>query len=245
MGGIKKEYMPLGTEIVSGELSESDGRRSGKGYTVLGAVLKAFASCPHIGTIIITIPPGSEKDENTARASLPEEFRSGEFLSLKERKHIFFVHGGSTRRASVYNALKQLASSSPSLVLIHDGARPWIKKELIESIMDAAVKYGAAIPALPINETPKEIDASGDPVFIKKHLKRKTIYAAQTPQGFRFPEILKAHEKAAEREARDGIEYTDDAEVWGEFVGQVAVIPGDPENRKITYPGDLVKPASE
>jgi len=75
--------------------------------------------------------------------------------------------------------------------------------------------------------------------FIERHLIRENVYTAQTPQGFAFPEILAAHEKAAKREEQDGFEYTDDAEVWGEFAGQVAVIPGDSENRKITYPEDI------
>jgi 2-C-methyl-D-erythritol 4-phosphate cytidylyltransferase/2-C-methyl-D-erythritol 4-phosphate cytidylyltransferase/2-C-methyl-D-erythritol 2,4-cyclodiphosphate synthase len=73
------------------------------------------------------------------------------------------------------------------------------------------------------------------PVYIKRHLRRSFIGTAQTPQAFAFPEILLAHEKAAQKE----IEYTDDAEVWGEFIGPVAVVPGAPENRKITFPEDL------
>jgi 2-C-methyl-D-erythritol 4-phosphate cytidylyltransferase/2-C-methyl-D-erythritol 4-phosphate cytidylyltransferase/2-C-methyl-D-erythritol 2,4-cyclodiphosphate synthase len=66
------------------------------------------------------------------------------------------------------------------------------------------------------------------------------VGAAQTPQTFAFPDILRAHEKAAERELREGYEYTDDAEVWGEFIGPVASTPGSAKNRKITYPEDLV-----
>jgi 2-C-methyl-D-erythritol 4-phosphate cytidylyltransferase len=76
-------------------------------------------------------------------------------------------------------------------------------------------------------------------LFVKRHLRRASVGTAQTPQGFAFPEILYAHEKAAARELAGGVEYTDDAEVWGEFQGPVAVVPGSPENRKITFPGDL------
>jgi 2-C-methyl-D-erythritol 4-phosphate cytidylyltransferase len=116
-----------------------------------------------------------------------------------------------------------------------------IKIELIDKIIDAVYLYGAAIPLLPLIETPKEGDFSGPggTGFITRHLKRAGLGVAQTPQGFVFPEILRAHEKAAIRESRDGVEYTDDAEVWGEFVGPVAVVSGDPENRKITFPGDM------
>ncbi|MDL2230018.1 2-C-methyl-D-erythritol 4-phosphate cytidylyltransferase, partial [Treponema sp. OttesenSCG-928-L16] len=85
-------------------------------------------------------------------------------------------------------------------------------------------------------ETPKEIDEKG---FVIRHLRRSFITAAQTPQGFAFPEILEAHEKAAGQEELNGREYTDDAEVWGEFIGPVFTIPGETENRKITFPEDL------
>ena len=225
MGGVKKEYAPL----------------PGKNLTVLGAALGAFASSPRIETIVITVPPGAEEE---ARASL------GEALAGQEHSRILFVSGGPTRRASVHNALLLLESCHPSHVLIHDGARPWIKPDLVERIIDAAIRFDAVIPALPLLETPKELAAAElagtensapreGPAFIKRHLKRAELCFAQTPQGFRFPEILKAHEKAAERESKEQCEYTDDAEVWGEFIGQVAVIPGDPENKKITYPEDL------
>jgi 2-C-methyl-D-erythritol 4-phosphate cytidylyltransferase / 2-C-methyl-D-erythritol 2,4-cyclodiphosphate synthase len=233
MGGVKKEYLALPS------LSETP-------LTVLGAAVSAFASLPQIRPIVITVPPGEESE---ARSLLPKGLTS-------ENERIFFVSGGKTRRASVHNALLFLASHKPAYVLIHDGARPWIKKELIGKIIEGAIKYGAAIPALPLVETPKELgfvnensnifyhgvtqsEESKEYRFIKRHLKRGNICTVQTPQGFAFPEILAAHEKAVEREAKEGFEYTDDAEVWGEFTGQVAAIPGDPENRKITYPEDL------
>ena len=221
MGGVKKEYLFL---------PESP-------FTVLGAALSAFASCPRVGPIAIITPPGEEEG---ARLALPAERCSGGLLA---GSRILFAAGGPTRRASVHNALLRLEQCRPSHVLIHDGARPWIKPELIEKIIDAAIKFGAVIPALPLLETPKELmpnePAAEGPTFIKRHLRRSSLCAAQTPQGFKFPELLAAHEKAAEREQNEKLEYTDDAEVWGEFVGQVAVISGDPENRKITYPEDL------
>ena len=223
MGGSKKEYLTLPS--LSKENSFSNP------LTVLGAAVSAFASLPHIRPIVITVPPGGESE---AQSCLPKELRNS------ETKRIFFVSGGKTRRASVHNALLFLASYKPSHVLIHDGARPWIKRELIEKIIEGTIKYGAVIPALPLVETPKELKTSADEVkFVERHLRRENLCAVQTPQGFAFPEILAAHEKAAEREAKEGFEYTDDAEVWGEFTGQVAVIAGVSENRKITYPEDL------
>jgi len=218
MGGKKKEYLDLPNNTAENPL------------TVLGIAVSAFASLPQIRPIVITVPPG---EESQARSCLPKELQS-------DTERICFVSGGKTRRASVHNALLFLAGHSPSYVLIHDGARPWIKRELIEKIAEATIRYRAAIPALPLVETPKELDSSeGEVRFIRRHLKRENLCAVQTPQGFAFPEILAAHEKAAKREEQDGFEYTDDAEVWGEFAGQVAVISGNSENRKITYPEDL------
>jgi len=218
MGCKKKEYLSL--PYIA----------AGSPLTVLGTVVSAFASLPQIRPIVIAVPPG---EESQARSCLPKELQA-------ETERVYFVSGGKTRRASVHNALLFLAGYKPSYVLIHDGARPWIKRELIEKIAEATIKYRAAIPALPLVETPKELDSStGEVRFIKRHLRRENLCAVQTPQGFAFPEILAAHEKAAKREEQYGFEYTDDAEVWGEFAGQVAVIPGDTENRKITYPEDL------
>jgi 2-C-methyl-D-erythritol 4-phosphate cytidylyltransferase/2-C-methyl-D-erythritol 2,4-cyclodiphosphate synthase len=219
MGTGKKEYLPL---------PQGDSR-----LTVLGATVAAFASCPRIETIVVTVPTG---EEGIARSCLPEGLlaREGGIEG-----GILFVEGGPTRRSSVHRALSLLEPCHPTHVLIHDGARPWVKRDLIERCIEAAIRYGAVTPVLPLVETPKELEPSGNAQIIKHHLRRTALCTAQTPQGFAFPEILRAHEKAAVKEEKESIDYTDDAEVWGEFAGQVTVIPGDPENRKITFPEDL------
>ena len=225
MGGIKKEYQKLGSQSV----------------TVLGSVVRAFSEVSCVEIIVIAV---SENEENSARAALPPE------CLVSERPKLFFVNGGKTRRASVYNALLFLSSHNPCYVLIHDGARPWVSPSLIQSIIASAQEHGAVIPLLSLTDTPKECDAPFEnksdgareqaflekPIFIKTHLKRACTGIAQTPQGFKFPEILRAHEKAA---LCDDEEFTDDAEVWGRFCGQVAVIAGSKENRKITFPEDI------
>ena len=219
MGGQKKEYLYLPSQE--------------KGITVLAAAVSAFALSNRISAIAIAVRPG---DENAARSCLPEEL-------LAQGERIFFVPGVSTRQASVHSALSLLEPYHPTHVLIHDGARPWITEKLIEAIIDAAIRYDAVIPVLPLLETPKELNSieisSLKPAFIERHLKRAQVFTAQTPQGFKYLEILKAHVMAAEREGQGNACYTDDAELWGEFIGQVAVIPGEIENRKITYPEDM------
>jgi 2-C-methyl-D-erythritol 4-phosphate cytidylyltransferase len=223
MGGVKKEYLRL--PGVSDSL------------TVLGAAVSAFAAVPEINTIVIVVPEDMETGEAAARKALPPKILAG-----KTGPTLRFTTGGNTRRASVFNALRALATDTPNYVLIHDGARPWVSPALIEHAIRGVKQYRALIPLLPLTETPKETDLPLDgsfnngPVFIKRQLKRAFIGTAQTPQAFAFPEILAAHEKAA---AQDGRDFTDDAEVWAEFCGPVAVIPGETGNRKITFREDM------
>ncbi|MDR0487466.1 MAG: 2-C-methyl-D-erythritol 4-phosphate cytidylyltransferase [Treponema sp.] len=226
MGGVKKEYRTIDTP--------------GHSLTVLGSVVRAFASVSQVEMMVIAVP---ENGETAAREALPAEYVTA------CKPQLFFVTGGKTRRASVFNALSLLAERNPRYVLIHDGARPWVQPQLIERIIRAVQEHNAVTPLLPLTDTPKECDAplwetqpcsdtSDDvsPIRIQRHLKRSLVGVAQTPQAFAFPEILHAHEKAAESGRED---FTDDAEVWGAFCGPVAVIPGSPDNRKITFSGDI------
>ncbi|MDR2211360.1 MAG: 2-C-methyl-D-erythritol 4-phosphate cytidylyltransferase [Spirochaetaceae bacterium] len=219
--GVKKEYRLVGDK------TDMEGRP----LTVLGKAALAFAACSRISTVVITVPNDPNLGEFAARDSLPARL-----LKSRGKPHFFFVPGGPTRRASVHHALSMLEGYHPGYVLIHDGARPWIEPALIDRVIDAMLKHRAAIPLLPLTDTPKEIDEAG---IVKRHLRRMLVGNAQTPQGFSFPEILRAHKRAAEREQAEGWVYTDDAEVWGEFVGDVFVVPGSPLNKKITFPEDL------
>jgi 2-C-methyl-D-erythritol 4-phosphate cytidylyltransferase/2-C-methyl-D-erythritol 4-phosphate cytidylyltransferase/2-C-methyl-D-erythritol 2,4-cyclodiphosphate synthase len=225
MGGLKKEYLTLS------ETQNTDGAAvfQTEGLTVLGAALSSFSACERVSAIAITIPVDDGAGEYAARKALPQR------LLRQECPAVFFVPGGSSRRVSVHHALSTLAGFKPDYVLIHDGARPWIKTSMIDRVIDAVILYDAVLPVLPLSETPKELDGG----FVKRHLKRASIVLAQTPQAFAFNTLLAAHEKAAERELSDSVEYTDDAEVWGEFVGAVAVVDGDKSNRKITFPEDI------
>jgi len=206
------------------------------GNTVLGTAVSTFASVPSVQVIVISIP---ENDENAARSALPAN------LLESQNPKLLFVTGGSTRQHSVFNALSLLTDFSPDYALIHDGARPWVSPSLIENIIKAVKKHNAVIPLLPLTDTPKECESSWEvqtdndasAMFIKTHLKRVNTGIAQTPQAFKFPEILNAHKQATIVEKE---EFTDDAEIWGRFCGKVAVIKGDPENKKITFPEDLI-----
>jgi len=205
---LKKEYQRL---------------KEGESLTVLGSSVCAFVAVPAVKIIVIVIP---ENDEEAAAEALLQDFSAGKDIK------IFFVTGGASRRSSVYNALLALVPHNPDYVLIHDGARPWINAPFIEEIIEKVKIHGAVIPLLPLAETPKEHNGK----FITNHLKRVNAGVAQTPQAFKFPQILYAHERAA---AVEDEEFTDDAEIWGRFCGKVAVVSGFPENRKITFKEDL------
>jgi 2-C-methyl-D-erythritol 4-phosphate cytidylyltransferase/2-C-methyl-D-erythritol 2,4-cyclodiphosphate synthase len=143
--------------------------------------------------------------------------------------------GGATRQASVRAGLEALAARKPEIVLIHDAARPFASAALVSRAIAAAQRSGAAIPALPVTDTVKSVDAQG---IVDKTLDRNTLRLVQTPQGFAFPALLDAHRRAAVA-GRD--DFTDDAAL-AEWAGmKVSVFAGDPGNIKITSPEDFAR----
>lgn len=140
------------------------------------------------------------------------------------------VTGGQTRQASVRNGLESLVARVPDLVLIHDGARPCPSTELVRRAAATAERHGAAIPALPVTDTLKQVDPAGRLIG---SVDRASVRAVQTPQAFRFSLILDAHRKAA------GGDLTDDAAIAEQAGHAVYVFDGDPANRKITTMQDL------
>ena len=209
--GIKKEYLPYNKGTVLSNCAE----------TFLETCYDLF----EITDFIVTCPDGGFDECSNALDSLHLLFYPG--LELK------ICAGDSTRQKSVYNALRAV-EGNPDIVLIHDGARPFVTKEVILSSIEAAIEFGASVPGVTPTDTQKEIDEEG---FICRHLVRNSLVAVQTPQCFEFNRLFEAHKKAR----KDGHEYTDDTEIWGTYCGRVKVIPGDINNIKITYPADLEK----
>jgi 2-C-methyl-D-erythritol 4-phosphate cytidylyltransferase/2-C-methyl-D-erythritol 2,4-cyclodiphosphate synthase len=143
--------------------------------------------------------------------------------------------GGATRQASVRAGLEALEAHRPDIVLIHDAARPFASAALVSRAIAAAQKNGAAIPALPVTDTVKTVDATG---HIDKTLDRNTLRLVQTPQGFTFDALLAAHRRAA-KEGRE--DFTDDAAL-AEWAGmKVATFSGEPGNIKITNAEDFAR----
>jgi 2-C-methyl-D-erythritol 4-phosphate cytidylyltransferase/2-C-methyl-D-erythritol 2,4-cyclodiphosphate synthase len=143
------------------------------------------------------------------------------------------VFGGATRQNSVRAGLEALAPRQPDIVLIHDAARPFASAALVSRAIAAAERSGAAIPALPVTDTVKTVDADG---LVDKTLDRNSLRLVQTPQSFAFPALLEAHRRAAAA-GRD--DFTDDAAL-AEWAGlKVSVFAGEPGNIKITNAGDF------
>lgn len=155
-------------------------------------------------------------------------------LNLAHSRLLPAVVGGGTRQASVLAGLLSLAALDPDLVLIQDAARPLTDAATIGGVIAALDEQVAALPVVPVTDTIKRSD---DGRISAGTLDRRTLFAAQTPQGFGFREILAAHRQAA-REPR---EFTDDAAI-AEWAGHaVALTAGSTRNIKITHPEDFAR----
>jgi len=140
------------------------------------------------------------------------------------------VAGGERRQDSVRMGLESLAGTSPDKVLIHDAARPFVDADTITAVLVALDEGPGAIAAVPVTDTLKQ----GSSGRIEGTLDRRGLWRAQTPQGFRFAEILDAH-----RTVTDGPELTDDAAVAEKAGLNVALALGSENNFKITTQEDL------
>jgi len=141
------------------------------------------------------------------------------------------VNGGETRQDSVRLGLKSLSHLNPKKVLIHDAARPFVSRALIQDVIDALDAAPGALPSVAVADTLKR----GHHGLIEDTVSREGLYRAQTPQGFRFDDIVKAHESFA------GQELTDDAQLFERAGLKVALTPGTEDNFKITTQEDLMR----
>jgi 2-C-methyl-D-erythritol 4-phosphate cytidylyltransferase/2-C-methyl-D-erythritol 2,4-cyclodiphosphate synthase len=145
------------------------------------------------------------------------------------------VLGGATRQASVRAGLEALAPHRPDIVLVHDAARPFATQALVSRAIEAAAKTGAAIPALPVTDTVKSVDAKG---HIVSTVDRNTLRLVQTPQAFAFEALLAAHRRAHAGGRED---FSDDAAL-AEWAGlTVTTFPGEAGNIKLTSAEDFVR----
>ena len=191
------------------------------GVPVLAHALRPFLAHPDIALVAVAI---ARRDEALYQAAIAG-LASGKLLSP--------IGGGATRQASVGNGLRALRAHLPDRVLIHDAARPFVTRDVIDRVLGALAQSPGAIAALPLADTLKEAGPGGR---IAATVERAGLWRAQTPQGFRFADILAAHECARAAGLED---MTDDAAV-AEWAGlPVALVLGSAANAKLTTPEDF------
>lgn len=191
------------------------------GRPVLAHSLEAFQRCPATATIVLVISPA-----NAARAQ--RLVQEGGFSKVAA-----ICPGGKRRQDSVRAGLEALAALSGATlchyIAVHDAARPFVTPALIQQGLEAARRWGAAIPVLAVPDTVKEVSAQG---AVLRTLDRSRLRLAQTPQVFARHLLERAHREVT-------VEVTDDAAML-ELLGlPVATFPGSLRNIKITTQGDL------
>lgn len=192
------------------------------GRPVLAHTLAAFLDHPAIDRVVVVISPD--------HAALYE----AAIADLASPKLAPAVSGGATRQESVARGLDALAATTPDRVLVHDAARPFVSAAVIDRTVAALDESDGALAAVAIVDTLKRCDPDGR---IAATVPRDGLWAAQTPQGFRFAALAAAHARARTAGRSD---FTDDAAV-AEWAGlAVRVVDGDPANLKITTNADFL-----
>jgi 2-C-methyl-D-erythritol 4-phosphate cytidylyltransferase len=184
------------------------------GVPMLLRAIRAFARHPRVGPIVVVLPP-------ELAASPPGWLRD----VLSDR--LFVAAGGEERQESVANGLKSLPPG-PSLILVHDAARPFVVPEVIDRVLAVAARGAAAVPGVPLADTVKETDAAG---LVVRTVPRDRLVAVQTPQAFPRAMLETAHQRARS----DGTAAaTDDATLCERLGHPVRVVAGSVWNIKIT-----------
>ncbi|MBQ8406870.1 MAG: 2-C-methyl-D-erythritol 4-phosphate cytidylyltransferase [Clostridia bacterium] len=184
------------------------------GEIPLEKTLKAF-DYHKVSQIVVT----SSKEDQAEIQKIADNFA-----------RVSVVLGGDTRSKSVYNGLKAIQTD---IVLIHDGARPFVSREVIDGCIDCVKKNGSGVCALPSTDSVAIVNGQGE---LSKRLQRNEVYRLQTPQGFFTEEIFTAYEKAFESGKTD---YTDDSSLYFDYVKPPYVCAGSRANIKLTYASDF------
>ncbi len=215
------DELSIAALIVAGGRGERLGGAVAKQYRELAGIpvlrhaLLAFCHHPKVRHVLAVIRPDDQEHYAVAANGL-------EVLPP--------VAGGESRQESVLNGLRALAEFAPDRVLIHDGARPFIAGKVIDNVLAGLDDHDGAIAAMPVVDSLKR----GDDGLIADEIPRDGLWQAQTPQGFSYAAIRAAHESAEPG-------HTDDASLARAAGMRVALVPGAPENIKITTAEDLAR----
>ena len=179
------------------------------GRTCLDVALSAFVSTGLIDQYIVT---ASESD----------------FDEVKKRvgENVTVVLGGETRSQSVRNAIEHVEGD---ILLIHDGARPFVSKKIISDCIDSVINFGSGITAIPSSDTICSVSDE----HIDNYLGKDGLFNVQTPQGFFTRDIKKAYEKAGSQN------FSDDGSVYNKYIGLPHIVNGDRKNVKLTFADDF------
>ena len=204
------------------------GLREPKGFVevasrpMVARAVEAAAGCPAIGSIVVTVPAGSEERARAATVSA---------------KPVVVVAGGVSRHSSVGAALAAIPKDVP-IVVCHDAARPFASSHLFLAVVEAleAGDADGAIPVVPVRDTVKRVRNG---LVVGTEEPRAELALAQTPQAFRADALRDAHARAA----REGLEFTDDAAAleWAGY--RVKAVAGERGNFKVTTVEDLARAA--
>lgn len=221
----EKEKGAVGAIIVAA----GKGSRMGLGYNkvladlcgrpVIDWTIRNFVESRLIDVLVLVINPDDEKAIKELCLPYKDEIR---FIT---------IYGGQRRQDSVYNGIKILPNNV-EIVLIHDGARPFIDKIIIENSIYKAWEYGAVCVGVRARDTIKIVDNTNTVISTPE---RSSLWHAQTPQAFKKDIILEIYKHASER----GLSGTDDASLAEEAGFKVTMIEGSPKNIKLTSKEDL------
>lgn len=186
------------------------------GKSVIERTVQIFSECDFVDEIVVV---SSEKNLEAYS------------VMLKKFDNVKIVLGGKSRGESVIEGIK---AADGEFVLVHDGARPLVTKDIIKNVLKDAQVYGAAACAAACKESIKSVDESG---FIKKTVERKSVMLMQTPQCFKREELILAYKNADMTE-------TDDCEVAEKMGISIKITEGSYENIKLTTAEDMLTAAS-
>jgi len=187
------------------------------GRSLLDWTLSAFQSHPDVEEMVVV---GASEELARVRAA------TAPYGKVRQ-----VVTGGDTRQDSVGKGLRALPTDC-QIVLVHDAVRPAVSAELISRVVEATLRWGAAVPGLPVRDTLKRVDEAGK---VLQTVPRNELWLVQTPQGARLADLLLAYEKLGECVHT----MTDEASVLEAAGFSVHVVEGDPKNVKVTVPSDL------
>lgn len=209
---------------------------AGQGTRMGAEMNKVLLTLHGIPVIIYTLRVFEQDPDCTGVVLVIKESERKTFCELIRRYHINKVtelaEGGRERQESVYNGLAKLGDSQEAIVMVHDGARPFVTRNQIARVAEAADRCGAALLAVRVKDTIKQVACHS----VSKTLERESLWAAQTPQAFRMSVIMQAHREGRVRHFK----VTDDASLVEQLGQTVEVVEGSYRNIKLTTPEDMI-----